>query len=181
MKQKIRDFIHEEVDIDVLDDYTEECYIAFCGPMKLTKKGEQEFKDALDLEVEYKPGDRVVTILVDDPDEDKAERNLKAVAHLFYAMAGFDATVEEYDLWFQDDDESDTEPEDDPETAVKNVAHRLLQERFPSSWGVFDSSFYNAVVEDVKASSDWPHWNDNDVSLAVQFVIIRSMKKGVTE
>lgn len=105
MKMKIRDFIHEETDIDVLDDYTEECYIAFCGPMWLTPAGEKEFKDALDLEVKYKPGDRVVTILVDDPDESKAERNLQAVTHLFYAMAGFDATVEEYDLWFMSEEE----------------------------------------------------------------------------
>ena len=102
MKQKIRDFIHESTDIDVLDNYTEECYIAFCGPMYLTPEGEQEFKDALDLEVSYRPGDRVVTILVDDPDEEKSERNLKAVSHLFYAMAGHDATVDEYERWFKE-------------------------------------------------------------------------------
>lgn len=107
MKQKIRDFIHESTDVDVLDNYTEECYIAFCGPMYLTPEGEQEFKDALDLEVEYKPGDCVVTLLVDDPDEEKTERNLQAVSHLFYAMAGFDATADEYDRWFVDEEEGE--------------------------------------------------------------------------
>ena len=100
MRMKIRDFIHEDVDIDVLDDYTEECYIAYCGPMWLTPEGEQEFKDALDLEVEITPGCGTVTILVDDPDEDTAERNLQAVTYLFYALAGFAATADEYDRWF---------------------------------------------------------------------------------
>ena len=54
-------------------------------------------------------------------------------------------------------------------------------ERFPSYWGVFDSDFYNNVLENVKESSDWPHWNDDDVSLAVQRMIIWNMKKGVAE
>lgn len=109
MKMKIRDFLHENTDVDVVDDYTEDCYIAFCGPMWLTRVGEMEFADALDLEVEFKPGGNLVLILVDDPDEAKAERNLKAVTHLFYAMAGFDATQDEYDLWFTDE-----EPEPEP-------------------------------------------------------------------
>ena len=111
MKQKIRDFIHESVDVDVIDDYTEECYIAFCGPMWLTPEGEREFKDALDLEVEYKPGGDIVSILVDDPDDDRAERNLKAVTHLFYAMAGYDSTVEEYEGWFLDEEPEPAEQE----------------------------------------------------------------------
>ena len=113
MKQKIRDFIHEEVDIDVLDDYTEECYIAFCGPMWLTTEGEKEFADALDLEVEIKPHSDLVTILVDDPDEAKAERNLKAACHLFFALAGHDATEEEYERWFlEDEPEAEHEPDE---------------------------------------------------------------------
>ena len=54
MKMKIRDFLHENTDIDVCDDYTEECYIAYCGPMWLTPEGEIEFSGALDLEVEIR-------------------------------------------------------------------------------------------------------------------------------
>ena len=99
MKMKIRDFIHEDTDIDVCDDYTEECYIAFCGPMKLTPEGEIEFSGALDLEVEVKPGSNIVTILVDDPNEVQAERNLRAACHLFYSLAGYCA-ADDYDRWF---------------------------------------------------------------------------------
>lgn len=111
MKIKIRDFIHESVDIDVCDDYTEQCYIAFCGPMWLTPAGEQEFRDALDIEVDIEPGKDLVCILVDRPDEEESEKNLAAVTHLFYAMAGYDATVEEYDRWFMDHEPEEMEHE----------------------------------------------------------------------
>lgn len=113
MKMKIRDFIHEDTDIDVCDDYTEECHIAFYGPIWLTEEGKKEFADALDLEVEFKPGGNLVLILVDDPDEAKAERNLKAAYHLFFALAGFDATEEEYERWFlEDEPEAEHEPDE---------------------------------------------------------------------
>lgn len=32
----VRDLLPMHTDIDVCDDYDESCYIAFCGPMKLT-------------------------------------------------------------------------------------------------------------------------------------------------
>ena len=54
-------------------------------------------------------------------------------------------------------------------------------EHFPSYWGVFDSDFYDMVVENVKESSDWPNYNGSDVSLAVQRIIVWNMKKGVAE
>lgn len=127
MKMKIRDFIHEDTDIDVCDDYTEECYIAFCGPMYLTRVGEMEFADALDLEVEIKPCSSLVTILVDDPDEAKAERNLKAVTHLFYAMAGFDATVDEYELWFMDEEEHEQQEKDRAHSERMALLGRIIE------------------------------------------------------
>lgn len=101
MKMKIRDFIHENVDIDVCDDYTEECNVAYCGPMWLTPAGEQAFAGALDLEVEVTPGKEPVIILVDDPDEEKAERNLREVYDLFHALAG-ECGCDDYDEWFLD-------------------------------------------------------------------------------
>ena len=174
---KVRDLLKLEICIDVVDDVTEELYIAFDGPQKLTREGEKEFATALDLDVTPSRDSGLWIVHVDDDDDRTWKRRLRAAMKLFHGMAGY-CSVENYDLWFAEPDEEES---DDPETEVKEVAHRILMERFPSYWGVFDSDFYNAVLENVKEASDWPHLNDDDVSLAVQRMIVWNMKKGVTE
>jgi len=95
---KVRDFINLSTDIDVVDDYCEELYIAFCGPLYMTAEGEAEWSDVLDLDVEIYDGyDRIAVVLVDD-DEHKLARAKK----FFYSAAGY-CTASDYDRWFMDD------------------------------------------------------------------------------
>ncbi len=178
---KVRDLLKMEICVDVVDDVTEELYIAFDGPQELTRIGKMKFALALDLEVEPSRDPGLWIVKVDDDDERIWKRRLNNARDLFEGMAGF-CTVDEYELWFTEpDDEDDTSTADDDTEPVKDVANLLLRERFPSYWGTFDADFYNAVVENVKEASNWPNWNDDDVSLAVQRIIIWNMKKGVTE
>lgn len=99
MSMKVRDLLPQEIDIDVCDDYDESCYVAFCGPMKLTEEGEKYFAKALDLEI--KIGD-IITVCCGD-DEDEAEKNVIAACKLFYSMAGC-CDVEDYERWFVEND-----------------------------------------------------------------------------
>ena len=48
----IREFIGQEIDIDVYDDVCEEIAIAFCGPQPLTAEGKEHFAGIMDYEVE---------------------------------------------------------------------------------------------------------------------------------
>lgn len=93
---KVRDLLPQEIDIDVCDDYDESCYIAFCGPMKLTAEGEAKFADALDVEIELHND---IVILVCGDDDKIARKNVKAVTKLFYSMAGY-CLADDYDKWF---------------------------------------------------------------------------------
>ena len=49
---KVKDLIAEDIDIDVIDDYDERCWIAKCGAYKLTDAGEQMFHKVLDIDVD---------------------------------------------------------------------------------------------------------------------------------
>ena len=178
---KVRDLLKMEIDVDVVDDVTEDLYIAFVGPQELTREGEKEFALVLDLEVEHDANSDLYIIHVDDDDERTWKRRLRSAVKLFNGMAGY-CSVENYELWFKEQSDAGYMPPTDDETQpIKLIANQLLRDRFPSYWGVFGSDFYNDVVENVKESTDWPHWNSNDVSLAVQRIIIWSMRKGVTE
>ena len=105
----VRDLIGQAVDVDVIDDYTEELYIAYCGPYKLYPEAEERFKLALDLPVLWhygRPGatDEWVEVLIDgQPDEDKALAN---AIELFEALAGY-CSEQDFDRWFEYDDDYD--------------------------------------------------------------------------
>lgn len=99
----IREFIQQEIDIDVYDDVCEELSIAFCGPQPLTPEGEKEFADIMDFEVEINPhsyGDMAAAIIhIDDPDEKVWEKRLKQVRKFFEGAAGY-CPVTNYNKWF---------------------------------------------------------------------------------
>lgn len=175
----VRDLLKMEICVDVVDDVTEDLYIAFDGPQALTPEGEKEFALALDLEVRPGADSGLYVICVDDEDDRTWKRRLRNAAKLFEGMAGY-CSVPEYKLWFKEQQDEEIVPAD-AEQGIKETAHSLLMEHFPSYWGVFDSDFYDMVVENVKESSDWPNYNGSDVSLAVQRIIVWNMKKGVTE
>lgn len=174
----VRDLLKMEICVDVVDDVTEELYIAFDGPQALTPEGEKEFALALDLEVRPGADSGLYVVCVDDDDERTWKRRLRSAIKLFNGMAGY-CSVSDYKLWFREEsDEGYIPPTDDETQPIKLVANQILRERFPSYWGVFDSGFYNAVAKDVTESAG-DQWNSDDVSLAVQRVILRNMRKDV--
>lgn len=105
----IRDLLKMDIgDVDVVDDYDESCYIAFCSPQGLTSEGEAHFAPILDIPVTYNPGNFVpVSIEVSTyadahgMDEDGIEKLMESVRELFFGMAGY-IPESKYDAWFCD-------------------------------------------------------------------------------
>lgn len=103
-KMTVRDFIAQDIEIDIYDDVTDEIGVCFTGPMELTAEGEEHFKELLDLDVEIKDapgwGDNAY-VLIDGDDGDAWEDRLEIAKEFFYAAAGY-CTDDEYHLWFRD-------------------------------------------------------------------------------
>lgn len=96
VKIKLKDFIAMEVDIDVVDNINESLYIAYCGPMKLTKKGEDEFRDILDLNITICKD----IAIVDVANTTNWPWKLKIARKFFHSIAGYCA-CDDYDRWFE--------------------------------------------------------------------------------
>ena len=102
----LRDLLPLEIDIDVYNDVIDDMGIALCGPTKLTEKGEQEFKEALDLPVEIldpdTPYQRVI-VMIDDPDEAVWKRRRKILRRFLWSAAGY-LNDELYNEWFEEEE-----------------------------------------------------------------------------
>lgn len=98
----VRDLLKMEICVDVVDDVTEELYIAFDGPQALTREGEKEFALALDLEAEPSRDPNLWIIHVDSDDERTWKRRLRSAIKLFNGMAGY-CSESDYDLWFREE------------------------------------------------------------------------------
>ena len=96
---KIRDFIKMDIDIDVCDDYDERCYIAFCGPLKLTDEGIEEFGHVLDMSVEVPTADEPYDTAILTAHNAGEAQELK---RFFYSAAGYCPQGDWYD-WFIED------------------------------------------------------------------------------
>lgn len=94
----VAELLDSEVDIDVVDDVTEELCVAFCGKAALTDAGRERFKDALDLpvQIDISGANAVAIILLNDRDD--WERMLRLVSDLFYSLAGF---CSDWEKWFR--------------------------------------------------------------------------------
>lgn len=95
----VLDLIKQDIDIDVIDSVTEELYIAFVGPQRLTEEGEKEFVEVLDMEVTmYHEG--LAEIHVEGPDG-AWQKRLDQAKRFFWGAAGY---VPEtlYKLWFEE-------------------------------------------------------------------------------
>lgn len=101
VKMTIENFIKQDIDIDVCDDYDESIYIAFVGPVELTEAGRAEFNDILDMTVECP---RIICGCIEDNidiailncENDKEARRLYK---FFYSAAGY-CSAGNYDKWF---------------------------------------------------------------------------------
>ncbi len=104
---KLRDFINQEIDIDVYDDVCDGIGIAFCGPQHLTEEGAKQFDDIMDLEVSINPcswgGLPCAIVHIDDPCDHVWMKRQKRCELFFWACAGYiDCDI--YDKWFPEED-----------------------------------------------------------------------------
>ena len=101
----LREFVQQDVDIDVYDDVCEELGIAFVGPQEFTEDGMKEFEDIMDFDVEINEhsyfGYPAAIVHVDDEDEKVWKHRIKRIKLFFESAAGY-CSVEEYEKWFGD-------------------------------------------------------------------------------
>ena len=99
---KVRDFIAQEICVDVYDDVCEELSIAFDGPMHLTPAGEKEWSDVLDYDIKlHDNGADIVGIVSVDDADGVWEKKLERAIGFFEAMAGW-CPCDDWDLWFKE-------------------------------------------------------------------------------
>lgn len=100
---KVKDLISKEIDIDIVEDVTDDFAIAFVGPIHLTVAGLKEFSDVLNYEVEVDEDNALATVMIDYPIDEVWEHRLSRMQDFFNAVAGFCSDAN-YKLWFVDDD-----------------------------------------------------------------------------
>lgn len=88
---KVKDLIREDIDIDVIDDYDERCWIAKCGAYKLTDEAVQKFHRVLDIDVDMRDDIAILHC--------ETEREAEECKDFFLSLAGYCA-AEDYDRWF---------------------------------------------------------------------------------
>ena len=96
---KIREFIKQDIDIDVYDNVCDGIGIAYCGPMALTEEGEKQFADVLDYDIEVKTDSTGYEVAIVDTNHEDWKERFKKAKDFFYSIAGFvDADL--FDKWF---------------------------------------------------------------------------------
>lgn len=93
---KLKDFIQQDIDLDIADDVCEELYIGFVGPLNLTQAGKDKFGKLLDLDVEVSEDSALLLL---DGREDW-QGLLKLAKVLFTAAAGY-CSESDWNKWFQ--------------------------------------------------------------------------------
>ena len=88
---KLKEFIRQEIDIDIVDDLTEDCYIAFCGPCSLTEEGEKYFEEVMNLDILIYDDIAVIHC--------ESEKEVKLCRILFHGFAGF-IPSNRWNKWF---------------------------------------------------------------------------------
>ena len=97
----VKDFIEQDIEIDVYDTMTDDIAIAFVGPARLTEAGAAHFSPVLDMQMMIKnaPGLGVTAyVVVDGDDWEKKQRQAK---EFFDAAAGY-CPADNYKKWFKD-------------------------------------------------------------------------------
>ncbi len=95
---KIRDFIKEAIDIDIIDDCGDSFGVAFVGPLSLTPSGEKQFAAVLDCEISIEHDIKVAVVAIGDGRG--WLRKWRDVSTFFYAAAGY-CSLSDYGRWFE--------------------------------------------------------------------------------
>lgn len=86
MQMKVSEFIKKDIDIDVWDNVCDELGVAFCGPMELTEKGKERFKEILECDIDVNERSCCAVI---DVDGDDWEHRLEEAKLFFWGIAGY--------------------------------------------------------------------------------------------
>ena len=93
----IKDFLKMDISIDVVDDMSDDLWIAFDGPITLTEEGERKFHSVLNLLVEFNINyDTAIVLLNHRKDCERLERKC---IELFESLAGY-CSADDWDRWF---------------------------------------------------------------------------------
>ena len=93
----IKDFLKMDISIDVVDDMSDDLWIAFDGPITLTEEGERKFHSVLNLLVEFNNNyDTAIVLLNHRKDCERLERKC---IELFESLAGY-CSADDWDRWF---------------------------------------------------------------------------------
>lgn len=99
VRVSLEDFLSDDGDIDVIDDVTDDLWIAKCGAYKLTEAGKKKFRSVLPLMVEYRLGcDGVIACVLLDGHDDWERLERKCI-ELFEALAGY-CSYRDFHSWF---------------------------------------------------------------------------------
>lgn len=103
---KIRDFIKQEIDTDVVDTEYDEYYHAFAGPVVLTPFGHDVYSYVLDLDIEYDEEYSIAIINLTGYDGAKCAMLHEEARDFFATLAGYCAeswynSVVDYDKTYE--------------------------------------------------------------------------------
>lgn len=91
----VRELMDTGVDVDLGNDLLDLELPAYCGPVELTAKAEEEFADVLALKMEYMPEKSFAVLLLEGK-----ERMFDRCAEFFEALAGY-CCCERFDELFR--------------------------------------------------------------------------------
>lgn len=96
-KIKISELMVMDIDIDVVDDYDERCYIAFSGGMALKPEGMKKFGHMLDKEIEcYFDGNFWQAGVI----HCETAKEATEAKRFFESMAGL-CSADDWEQWFE--------------------------------------------------------------------------------
>lgn len=95
IREKLRDFLHEDVDVDFMSSMTDEWEISFVGPVYLTEEGERLFSHLLDKDVIFETQARAASLDINKFSDDRDAQTL------FFWAAGY-CSCETYDKIFKE-------------------------------------------------------------------------------
>ena len=99
LRVRLEDFLSDDGDIDVIDDVTDDLWIAKCGAWKLTEEGKKHFRSVLPLKVEYMENwEGLVACVLLDHRKDWERLERKCI-ELFEALAGY-CSESDFKKWF---------------------------------------------------------------------------------
>lgn len=93
----VREFLQEDIEIDVCGSLTDDWLISFVGPYKLTEYGEKYFEPILDNSVSIIRDIETAEVFVDTDEED-------ALARRLFRYAAGNCSVETYAKLFVEEE-----------------------------------------------------------------------------